>query len=47
MMLYYKGYYGTKLEFEDYYWAQFICAYSYIKANMLGSKVVTSANNNE
>lgn len=34
---YIEGYYGKQLESEDYYWAQFIFAFSYIKANMLSS----------
>jgi hypothetical protein len=33
--LYFKGFYGSQLEAEDYYWAQFKFAFSYIKANML------------
>lgn len=36
------GFYGSQLETEDYYWAQFIFAFSYIKANMLGNKVVAN-----
>lgn len=34
---YIEGFYGNQLESEDYYWAQFIFAFSYIKANMLSS----------
>lgn len=36
---YIEGFYGSQLESEDYYWAQFIFAFSYIKANMIGNKV--------
>ncbi len=32
---YIEGYFGSQLESEDYYWAQFKFAFSYIKANML------------
>ena len=32
---YIEGFYGSQLESEDYYWAQFIFAFSYIKAKML------------
>ncbi|CAF0809811.1 unnamed protein product [Brachionus calyciflorus] len=35
---YIEGFYGKQLELEDYYWAQFIFAFSYIKANMLNNK---------
>ena len=38
----FQGFYGKQLESEDYYWAQFIFAFSYIKANMLGSKVTNN-----
>ncbi len=31
---YIEGFYGAQLESEDYYWAQFKFAFSYIKANM-------------
>jgi len=34
-----EGYYGSQLESEDYYWAQFMFAFSYIKAKMIGNKV--------
>jgi len=34
---YIEGFYGNQLESEDYYWAQFIFAFSYIKANMLST----------
>lgn len=34
-----EGFYGSQLESEDYYWAQFMFAFSYIKANMIGSKM--------
>ncbi len=34
-----EGYYGSRLESEDYYWAQFMFAFSYIKAKMIGNKV--------
>lgn len=37
-----EGYYGNRLESEDYYWAQFIFAYSYIKANMINKATASS-----
>ena len=41
-----EAYYGHgQLEAEDYYWAQFKFAFSYIKANMLGGARVQSTNN--
>lgn len=35
---YIEGFYGSQLESEDYYWAQFKFAFSYIKAKMLNVK---------
>ena len=38
-----EGYYGNQLESEDYYWAQFMFAFSYIKAKMIiGNKVTVT-----
>ena len=39
---YIEGYFGKNLEFEDYYWAQFMFAFSYIKACLLGNKATAS-----